>query len=69
MIAKPNDNFAHQCLTIDEVCRASKLCRSQVYKLIRQKRLKARKIGKSTRILSSDFGKFLLGLPMLGDKG
>lgn len=66
MIAKAAINDTNQCLTIDEVCRASKLCRSQVYKLIREKRLKARKIGSSTRVLNSDFESFLRALPMLG---
>lgn len=54
------------CLTIDEVSKFSRLCRSHVYKLIRANKLKARKIGNSTRVLKSDFDAFLRALPSLG---
>jgi excisionase family DNA binding protein len=42
------------------------LCRDSVYKLIRQGRLPARKIGRRTVVLESDLQAFLESLPRLG---
>jgi excisionase family DNA binding protein len=42
------------------------LCRDSVYKLIREGRLPARKIGRRTVVLASDLQQFLEALPRLG---
>ncbi len=52
------------CLTIKETAIEGRLSERQVYNLIKDKKLRARKIGRSTRILRSDFNDFLQSLPM-----
>jgi len=42
------------------------LCRDTLYKLIREGRLPARKIGRRTVVLESDLQQFLESLPKLG---
>jgi len=42
------------------------LCRDSVYKLIREGRLPARKIGRRTVVLETDLQAFLEALPKLG---
>lgn len=59
-------NESGSCLTIDEVCADSRLSRGFVYRLIREKKLIARKIGASTRVLRSDYLAFLRSLPKAG---
>lgn len=54
-----------ECMTIDEVAGEARLSRRQIYKLISEKKLTARKIGRSTRVLRCDYGAFLRGLPTL----
>lgn len=52
------------CLTIKTAAKDAKLSERQIYKLIKEKKLRARKIGRSTRVLQSDFNDFLQSLPM-----
>jgi len=52
--------------SIPEVMCVLGLCRDSVYKLIREGRLPARKIGRRTVVLETDLQAFLEGLPMLG---
>jgi excisionase family DNA binding protein len=42
------------------------LCRDSVYRLIREGKLPARKIGRRTVVLASDLQQFLEALPRLG---
>ena len=42
------------------------LCRDSVYKLIRDNKLPARKIGRRTIVLASDLEAFLKALPAIG---
>jgi len=51
--------------SIPEVMCVLGLCRDSVYKLIREGRLPARKIGRRTVVLETDLQAFLEGLPML----
>ena len=52
--------------SIPEVMCVLGLCRDSVYKLIREGRLPARKIGRRTVVLETDIQAFLEGLPRLG---
>jgi hypothetical protein len=49
--------------TISEFCRDWNLCPATVYRLIGSRRLRAVKIGKSTRILGQDEAAFAASLP------
>jgi len=51
--------------SIPEIMCLLGLCRDSVYKLIREGRLPARKIGRRTVVLETDLQAFLEGLPML----
>jgi excisionase family DNA binding protein len=42
------------------------LCRDSVYRLIREGKLSARKIGRRTVVVDTDLQAFLEGLPILG---
>jgi len=55
-----------ECMTIEECAQEARLSRRQIYNLIGDRKLKARKIGRSTRVLRSDYSAFLRGLPTLG---
>jgi excisionase family DNA binding protein len=55
-----------RAFSIPEVMCILGLCRDSVYKLIREGRLPARKIGRRTVVLETDIQAFLEGLPRLG---
>ncbi len=50
---------------ISEVSKQSGVCRTKIYEEIAAGRLKARKIGRSTIILSNDFEAWLTSLPTI----
>jgi excisionase family DNA binding protein len=52
-------------LTIDEAAKAGGPRRAKLYDEIRKGRLRAIKIGRSTRILVDDFRKYLASLPTI----
>jgi excisionase family DNA binding protein len=52
-------------LTIDQVVKAGGPRRAKLYDEIRKGRLRAIKIGRSTRILVDDFQKYLKSLPAI----
>jgi excisionase family DNA binding protein len=61
---QPNyDAVSREALSISEVCNATTLGRTKIYKAIAQGRLKARKDGKRTIILTDDLRAFLMALP------
>lgn len=62
-IEEDAEQFLDECMTIDEVGTASRLSKRQVYKLIHENKLTARKIKRSTRVLRSDYRAFLRALP------
>jgi excisionase family DNA binding protein len=53
-------------LTINEACRVSGLGRTKLYDLIKDGRIKARKLDKRTLIVRSDLEAYLNGLPTIG---
>ena len=53
-------------LTIDEVIKSGPLGRTSIYAAIKTGQLTARKFGKRTFVLASDFDAFLSGLPKIG---
>ncbi len=55
-------------LTIDEVIKAGPLGRTSIYAAIKAGKLTARKFGKRTIVLTSDFEGFLNSLPKMGDE-
>ena len=55
-------------LTIDEVIKTGPLGRTSIYAAIKTGQLTARKFGKRTFVLTSDFEGFLNGLPKIGDQ-
>jgi excisionase family DNA binding protein len=52
--------------SIEEVKAATGFCRDTLYKLIRDKKLTARKCGKRTIVLAADLQRFLEELPTIG---
>jgi excisionase family DNA binding protein len=56
-------------LTIDQVVKAGGPRRAKLYDEIRKGRLRAIKIGRSTRILVDDFQKYLKSLPAIAPTG
>jgi excisionase family DNA binding protein len=52
-----------EALSIAEVCNATNLGRTKVYEAIASGRLKAKKFGKRTVILTDDLRAFLAALP------
>jgi excisionase family DNA binding protein len=57
------ESVSREALSISEVCNATNLGRTKVYEAIAQGRLKARKYGKRTIILTDDLRAFLTALP------
>jgi excisionase family DNA binding protein len=57
-----------EALSIPEVCDATSLGRTTVYKAIAEGRLKARKDGRRTIILTDDLRKYLTALPPVYDE-
>lgn len=55
-------------LTIDEVVKAGGPCRAKIYQEIASGRLRAVKIGRSTRILLSDLRTYFAALPAIKPK-
>ena len=55
-------------LTIDEIVKSGPLGRTSVYAAIKAGQLTARKFGKRTFVLASDFDGFLNSLPKIGDE-
>jgi excisionase family DNA binding protein len=55
-------------LTIDEVVKAGGPCRAKIYQEIADGRLRAVKIGRSTRILLSDLQAYFAALPAIKPK-
>ncbi len=56
---KEGGNMADEVMTIPEVAEHLKVTRQTVHKLLKDGRLKAFKIGRSTRILRSELDKFI----------
>jgi excisionase family DNA binding protein len=54
-----------QAITVDEASRAGGPKRAKLYDDIRRGRLRAVKFGRSTRILISDFQKYLTSAPAI----
>jgi excisionase family DNA binding protein len=52
--------------TINEVCARNHVCRDFIYREIRAGRLKAKKLGRVTRIFSDDEEAWQNSLPTLG---
>jgi excisionase family DNA binding protein len=52
-------------LTIDEYCRAYRICRETAYREIRAGRLPARKLGRKTLVLRADAEAWAASLPAL----
>jgi excisionase family DNA binding protein len=52
--------------SVPEIMVQIGLSRDKVYSLIREGKLKARKVGRRTLVTSSDLQEFLRGLPTLG---
>jgi len=63
---KPMQTPIRRAYSIPEVMCILGLCRDSVYKLIREGRLRARKIGRRTVVLETDIQAFLEELPALG---
>jgi excisionase family DNA binding protein len=55
--------IAREALNIAEVCAAAGIGRTKVYEAISEGRLKARKCGKRTLVLTADLRDFLAALP------
>jgi excisionase family DNA binding protein len=55
--------------SIPEAMSALGLCRDTIYKLIKQRKLVARKVGKRTLILAEDLQAFTRTLPKIGGPG
>jgi excisionase family DNA binding protein len=53
--------------SVPEAMLALGLCRDSIYRLIRDGRLVARKVGRRTLILASDLETFTRTLPKIGD--
>lgn len=54
-------------LKISQVCKASGVGRTKIYEEIGEGRLKARKAGRATIVLSTDFEDWLKSLPTIHD--
>lgn len=52
--------------SIDRFCESHDLSRSSVYRLIREKKLRAVKVNGSTRITPQDEARFIANLPEMG---
>jgi len=52
--------------SVPETMLALGLCRDSVYKLIRERKLPAKKVGRRTIVLASDLQAFLEALPTIG---
>jgi|PersoiStandDraft_1058852.scaffolds.fasta_scaffold32534_2 hypothetical protein len=52
-------------MTIDEIVKSGPLGRTSLYQAIRTGQLTARKFGKRTFVLATDFEDFLNGLPKI----
>jgi excisionase family DNA binding protein len=52
-------------LTIDEFCRAYRVCRETCYREVRAGRLLAKKLGRKTLVLKSDAEAWAAALPEL----
>jgi excisionase family DNA binding protein len=59
----PPDDDALDALDIPTVCRRSGLGRSYVYEAIRRGELRARKFGRATRVLRTDYESWLAAAP------
>ena len=57
-----------ELLTIPQFCKATNICRTIVYRLINEGRLKAVKVGKKTLIPQSALEEFVASLPAYTDK-
>jgi excisionase family DNA binding protein len=55
--------------SVPEAMLALGLCRDSIYKLIKQRKLVARKVGKRTLILAEDLQAFTKALPKIGEPG
>jgi len=51
-------------LTVSDVAREGSISKRQVYRLLKEGKLKARKSGRKTLILSQDFRAWLASLPV-----
>jgi hypothetical protein len=56
----------HRAYSIPEVMLAIGVCRDRVYKLINERQLVARKVGRRTVVLAADLQAFLESLPQIG---
>jgi excisionase family DNA binding protein len=53
--------------SVPETMLALGVCRDSIYKLIRDGRLPAKKVGRRTVVLATDLQKFLESLPTIGE--
>jgi excisionase family DNA binding protein len=53
-------------LPIEEACKLSSLGRTKFYELLKSKKITARKVGRRTIVLRSEFEKELESLPVAG---
>jgi len=60
--AMPVHGLYHLAYTIEEVCKATKMCKQSVYNSINSGRLRAKKIGARTLVLPADLRDFLNSL-------
>ena len=49
--------------TVEEAAKLTRVCRTRLYQEINESRLRARKIGRSTRLLHADVAAWLNSLP------
>jgi hypothetical protein len=59
-------NAPNKAFTLPQLAADGPLCRSALYREIREGRLMARKAGRSTIVLAQDWDTFLRSLPRLG---
>jgi excisionase family DNA binding protein len=60
-----NRAFEKHALTIHEACSYSGIGKTKIYEAINAGKLKARKVGKRTLILSDELREFLSSLPLM----
>ena len=64
-----NSAFEKHALTIHETCSCSGIGKTKIYEAINAGKLKARKAGKRTLILSDDLRDYLTSLPLMTRPG
>jgi excisionase family DNA binding protein len=67
MSAIDSNGFEPSAFSIPEVMLKTGLGRDTVYRLVREGKLVARKVGKRTLVTSVDLQAFLAALPRIGD--